>query len=152
MIKKFLMVLIALAFLTGCTVIHYDYTGPRVHRVQRVHQHYWSHYQPCWSMWWTPLFWYDTYYYWYSYYVPVYHGHGHYSVETPYIPRSGVKRTVTKRQLQSPRNRSGEAVRGRVTRSTVSRTQLTRGTSTRSTGSVSSRQKGTKTVSVRKKK
>ena len=126
--KRLLLALFMVLCFASCTVITYDYTGPRPHRVyvQPDIQLHWSYYTPYGSTyWWSPWYWHGIYNYCYT---PYYYGGGHYSTETPYIPRSGVKRTVSKRELASPDRTAQKTRRTRVGSTEGSRTQEVRST------------------------
>lgn len=129
--KKILLILFMVLVFAGCTVIYHEYAVPG-HKVyiQPEVQLHWSYYQPCWSSyWWNPWYWYGAYYWQLPYMSTT--GYGYYSVEVPYVPRSGIKRTVSKRELAGPSKAIQRSRRRPVSSTGGSRTQVVRTTTKR---------------------
>ena len=74
-------------------------------------------------------------------------GYGHYSVETPYVPRSGIKRTVSKRELAGPETRKTR--RTRISSTEGSRRQVVTSTTKRTVRATTGARKGNSGSSVR---
>lgn len=145
MLKKLTIFLCMFIFLASCTVIHYDYTAPRMYR--QTYQHSWL----CGQSFWSPWFWYGMYNwtYQYSYWYGNYDGR-YYRGQNKLTGAQHYK--LTKRQLKAPGNGKYKALRSRVTKGTVSRTQVVRPTATNKTKAVSGRQGVKKSTNQRVKK
>lgn len=145
MIKKFLIFLCMFLFMVSCTVIHYDYTTPRMHRL--TYHSSWSWCQPYWSPW----FWYGMYNWTYNY--SYWYGNYDYGYYRGQQRLTGAQRyKLTKRQLKAPGNGKYKALRSRVTKDTVSRTQVVRPTSKSGTQAVSGSKRVKKSTGERIKK
>ena len=133
LIIRMIGILGCVLLLSSCVMIMEDYTRPRA----RVYVDTYTTYYP----YWTP-YWYGWYGWNSHYYYPVYYN------STPrYTVNDGIRRTVTKRQLQAPKT-TRAIVRPRST----SRRSVQGQTTKKASGVIRGTSKGVSKTDVRRKK